>query len=388
MLPEPHGGRLVRRLKDDAERLRREGERDDLLSFVPFIDIQYDAEKIGIGAYSPLQGFMGSEEVDTVLEHNHLPNGLPWSMPILCAPAGTEAEGVVAQIRPGDEIGLRASDGDLLALLHVEEKFPVDRPRIAEKVYGTTDRAHPNVADLNLAGSTAVAGPVDLLRRLPVASPEFELTPAETRARFDSLGWTRVAGYQCRNPPHTAHEYIQRATLEREDVDGLFIQPILGRLKKGDYRPEVILRAYQALVAHYYPANRVLLASLSITMRYGGPQAALFYAIVRKNYGCSHYIVGRDQAGVGTYYDPYACHRVFDRYDVGVVPLRYLESFFCRVCGGMASEKTCAHGPEARISTSQTRLRRALEQREPLPTEVIRPEVAAILQGTENVLID
>ena len=208
----------------------------------------------------------------------------------------------------------------------------------------------------------------------------FEYTPRETRAHFEKMGWHSVAGYQARNPPHTAHEYIQRLTLEREDVDALLIQPIIGRLKKGDYRPDVIMRAYNAFVSSYYPGERVMLASLSITMRYAGPKAVLFYAIIRRNYGCSHYIIGRDQAGVGSFYDPYAAHRIFDRLDVGVVPLRYGETFFCRKCGVMASRKVCPHGDEFHESTSQTRIRKLLSEGKPLPSEILRPEVADILR--------
>jgi sulfate adenylyltransferase len=195
-----------------------------------------------------------------------------------------------------------------------------------------------------------------------------------------------VAAYQCRNPPHTAHEYLQRVTLEREDVDGLFIHPVVGRLKKGDYRPDVILRAYEALVRAYCATDRVVLSPLTITMRYAGPKAALFLAIVRKNYGCSRYIVGRDQAGVGKYYDPYACHRIFDEFDVGILPLRYEEAFYCRSCGATATAKTCSHPTSVRLDTSQTRIRQALANGEEIPPELLRPEVAAILREP-NVLL-
>jgi len=215
-----------------------------------------------------------------------------------------------------------------------------------------------------------------------------ELSPAEVRAEFDRRRWKNVAGYQTRNVPHTAHEYLQRCTLEREDVDGLLIHPVLGRLKKGDYRPEVILEAYQELVKHYYPADRVLLAALSITMRYGGPKAALFLAIVRKNYGCGLYIVGRDQAGVGKYYDPFDCQRIFDRYPIDVVPLKFAETYFCRECGWMATGRTCAHSAEFRLNTSQTRIREALSKGEALPKEIIRPEVARVLARGDVLLAE
>ena len=386
MIPAPHGGRLVDRLLSPTERTRRESELAQLPRIVPFVDQVYDAEKIGVGAYSPLEGFQDRATLESVLKEGRLEDGLPWTLPILLTPSGSENEKVVAALRPGDDVALVDAKGTFFAVLHLEEKFPVDRSRLAEGAYGTKDPAHPNVADLLAGGEVALAGPLDLVRRLDHPTGRFELTPKETRAEFARRGWTQVAAYQTRNVPHTAHEYLQRCTLDRDDVDGLFVHPVLGRLKKGDYRPEVILEAYRALVDHYYPADRVLLASLSITMRYGGPKAALFLAIVRKNFGCGLYIVGRDQAGVGKYYDPFACQRIFEEYDIGVRPIKFAETFFCRDCGWMATTKTCAHPVERRLDTSQTRIRAALAKGEPLPTEILRPEVAEILSRGNALL--
>jgi sulfate adenylyltransferase len=386
MIPIPHGGRLVDRTRPESELARREAEGAALLRLRPTIDETYDAEKIGIGAYSPLEGFQGSTELATVLARGRLPGGLPWTIPILLAPPGPENAAVLAGVKAGDEVGLVDASDRLFALLHVEETFAYDRPKVAKTVYATDDPAHPNVADILAAGETAVAGKVDLLRRLPHPVGPLELTPAETRAEFARRGWRNVVAYQTRNVPHTAHEYLQRCSLEREDVDGMLIHPVLGRLKKGDYKPEVILEAYQALVRHYYPSDRVLLAALSITMRYGGPKAALFLAIVRKNYGCGLYIVGRDQAGIGKYYDPFACQRIFDEYPIGILPLKYAETYFCRDCGWMATGKTCAHPADRRVDTSQTRIRAAIAAGEKLPTELIRPEVAAVLARGDVLL--
>ena len=387
MIPLPHGGKLVDRTVPSSVAARREAEKSDLLLVRPHIDQIYDAEKIGIGAYSPLDGFQGSGDLGSILARNRLSNDLPWTVPILLAPTGAENLEVVAKAKPGDEIGLLDAGGKLFATLHLEEKFRYDRGAVAQSVYATTDRAHPNVPDVLDAGEVALAGRIDLLRRLDLPTGALELTPAQTRAEFDRRGWKNVAAYQTRNVPHTAHEYLQRCTLEREDVDGLFVHPVLGRLKRGDYRPEVIVEAYRALLHHYYPTDRVLLASLSITMRYGGPKAALFLAIVRKNFGCGLYIVGRDQAGVGKYYDPFACQRIFDELPLEIVPLKFPETFFCRTCKWMATAKTCAHPATDHLDTSQTRIRAALAAGEALPTEIIRPEVAQVLsQG--NVLIE
>ncbi|MGI0070847.1 MAG: sulfate adenylyltransferase [Thermoplasmata archaeon] len=381
---EPYGGHLVARELSEPERDRREAEFRDLVTVTTPVDQLYDAEKIAIGAYSPLEGFMDSETVRSVTTVGRLPNGLPWSIPIHF-PIPTDAPGADS-VGPGDVVGLKDGESRLIALLHVDEKFPIDRRSLALSTYGTDDPKHPNVADIFAAGETAWAGRVELLRRLRPPWDRPEPTPAETRAEFARRGWKRVAAYQCRNPPHTAHEYIQRLTLEREDVDGLLIHPVVGRLKKGDYRPEVILAAYDALVRHYYPLDRVMMSPLSITMRYAGPKAALFLAIVRRNFGCAVYIVGRDQAGVGKYYDPYACHRIFDAFDIGVLPARYDEAFFCARCGWMASRKTCAHPVSDRVETSQSRIRNSLATGAPLPPEILRPEVAEILRRPDVTL--
>jgi sulfate adenylyltransferase len=352
----------------------------------PSIDELYDLEKIGVGAYSPLEGFLRSAELQSVERDGRLGNELPWTIPILLAPPGPANLRVVESARLGDELALEDPQGRVVGAIRVEEKYAYDRGELARSIYGTTDPDHPNVGDLAQWGDTCVAGPIELVQRLTLPGGRFELTPSETRELFRSKGWSTVAAYQCRNPPHVAHEYLQRVTLEREDVDGLLIHPVVGRLKVGDYRPEVILAAYEALVRNYYSPNRVVLSALSIAMRYAGPKAALFLAIVRKNYGCSHYIIGRDQAGVGSYYDPYAAHRVFDAYDIGVVPLRYEESFYCRRCGQTTSVRSCPHPASDRLDTSQTRIRKLLTEGAELPSELLRPEVAAILRAPDVII--
>ena len=387
MIPEAHGGRLIDRQVPDPALPGIEPELARLPRIHPSIDELYDLDKLGIGAYSPLEGFMGSEVYASVIRTGRLPGGLPWTIPIVLAPAGAENRRVVESAHRGDRLTLVDRSDQIIGVLTLDEKFGYDRQELAQSVYGTTDPRHPNVADLAGWGDICLAGQIDLVRRLPLPTDREELTPRATRELFRARGWNSVVAYQCRNPPHVAHEYIQRVSLEREDVDGLLIHPVVGRLKQGDYRPDVILAAYRALVENYYTPQRVLLSSLSITMRYAGPKAALFLAIVRKNYGCSHYIVGRDQAGVGTYYDPYAAHRIFDEYDIGVVPLRYEESFFCRRCGQTTSARACPHPPADRIDTSQTRIRRLLKEGGTLPSELLRPEVAEILRQP-NVLIE
>lgn len=379
-LIEPYGGKLVERLASEREAERFREEKIPVVR--PIVDQIYDAEKIGIGAYSPLEGFMNSTDYYNVLRENRLSNGLPWTMPIIFSPQEKDAKRVEGESR----VALEDFEGKPFAFVDVEETFRMDKKEFALAVYGTHDEAHPNISDLKFHGETAIAGKVTLLSRLKLPVAKDELAPRETREYFSRMGWKNVAAYQARNPPHLAHEYIQRVTLERDDVDALFIQPIVGKLKKGDYKPEVIMKAYRVFVDRYYSRERVLLGSLSISMRYAGPKAVLFYAIVRRNYGCSHYIVGRDQAGVGSYYNPYAGHRIFDQYDVGVVPLKYHETFFCRVCNTMVSSKICPHDSQNHVSTSQTRIRQLLMDGKPLPEEIIRPEVAEILAGKDVII--
>ncbi len=388
MIPLPHGGHLIDRRLSATEAHRRREELELLPQLWPEIDQIYDAQKIGVGAYSPLTGFMDHETLDGVLRSSRLPDGLPWTLPILLTPPGEPNRRTIEGLRLGEEVALRDPAGRFVALLRVREKFPIDRGAIARAVYRTTDARHPNVADLERTGPIAVAGPIDLLPAGPGDPGGYERTPEETRALFRSRGWESVAGYQTRNVPHRAHEYLQRLTLEREDIDGLLIHPVIGRLKPGDYRAEAVVGAYEKLLATYFPSDRVLLGTLTITMRYAGPRAALFLAIVRKNFGCSHYIVGRDQAGVGNYYDPYAAQAIFDELPIGIVPVRYAESFFCRRCDGISSPKTCPHPESDRESTSQTRIRTAIRDGRPLPREILRPEIAEMLRAGGGSLLN
>ena len=382
----PHGGRLVHRVLTEGEARKRIAEAADLPKLRPFVDDVYDAEKIALGAYSPLEGFMDRATFEGVLSSSRLPGGLPWTMPILLTPPGPANAEVIGKLTGGDDVALLDDKDRPFAVVHVTETFRPDKTAWARATYATTDPQHPNVADIAAAGEVAVAGKVDLLQRLDLPTGPAEMTPAETRELFAKKGWKRVAAYQCRNPPHTAHEYLQRLTLERDDVDALLIHPVVGRLKKGDYRPEIILDAYRALTANYHSPDRVHLAAFSIAMRYAGPRAALFLAIVRQNFGCSSYIVGRDQAGVGKYYDPYACHKIFDELPLEIQALRYDEAWLCRKCGWMATMKTCPHPASDRVDTSQTRIRKALGGAEPLPAEILRPEVAEILRRPDVTL--
>ncbi len=385
ILGEPYGGALVDQVLPSEEADQKLRETKDMTGIQPFIDFIYDSEKIANGAYSPLDGFVDSTTFESIVKNNRLPNGLPWTIPIIITIPNEDEK--AKEIKEGEEIALLDWDKRPFAILNVSEKFQYSKENFAKTAYGTTDTSHPNVYDIFYNyGSTALAGKVKLIRRLELPTVKYELSPKETRELFKAKGWKNVVAYQCRNPPHTAHEYIQKVSLENSEIDGLFIQPVIGRLKKGDYKPHVIMEAYKQVVDGYYPKDKVVLSSLSITMRYAGPKAALFYAIVRKNYGATHYIVGRDQAGVGKFYDPYACHKIFDEFDVGITPLRYKETFYCRACRSMATENTCPHTQESHVLISQTKMREMLKKGMELPTEILRPEVIKVLNQGDVIL--
>lgn len=387
MMGEPYGGKLVLRMLSDSKRERVLEEARDMIKFKPHIDAIYDAEKIGIGAYSPLEGFMCKGDYDNVIASNRLESGLPWTIPIILT---NEDNSSLQDVKEGDDLILLDTSNEPFAILHLEDKFRYDKQNLAKSVYGTVDENHPNVKDVFGLGEEVLGGKIDLIQKLKLPAGKYELSPTETREIFLKKGWKTVVGYQCRNPPHAAHEYLQRCALEL--VDGLFINPVVGRLKKGDYKPEIILKTYEPSMGVFYRDDRALLSSLSITMRYAGPKASLFLAIVRKNFGCTHYIVGRDQAGARdasgkNYYEPYECHKIFDEYDIGIIPMKFVEVFFCKACRFFASSKTCPHDPDQHMFISQTKIRQMLKEGKSPPSEIIKPEVAEILSG-KDILVE
>ncbi|BAS29166.1 sulfate adenylyltransferase [Limnochorda pilosa] len=375
---EPHGGVLVNReLEGEAreEALRRARE----LVAVELDERELaDLEMIGVGALSPLGGFMRRLEYETVVETMRLADGLVWSMPVTLAVSWEEA----ARIREGQEVALvTPGDRRTVGLMHITEVFPYDRRREAERVFGTSDEAHPGVARLYRQGEVYLGGPVWVLDRPGrEAFGRYRLTPAETRRAFQERGWRAVVAFQTRNPIHRAHEYIQKCALET--VDGLLLHPLVGATKADDVPAEVRLRSYETILERYYPREQVLLAVFPAAMRYAGPREAVFHAISRKNYGCTHFIVGRDHAGVASYYGTYAAQEVFDRFrpdELGIGILKFEHSFFCRRCGQMATAKTCPHGAEDHVVLSGTRVRAMLRAGELPPPEFTRPEVAQVL---------
>ena len=364
-LIKPHGGTLV----------DRTGERPADVEGYEVVTITSreasDLDMLASGALSPLEGFMGREDYERVVEEMRLANGLAWSLPVCLAVPGAPA---------GDRVALADENGRLLAVLDVEETYGYDKEREAEKCFRTTDEAHPGVARLFAQHDTYLAGKVTVFERAEPQFPELALDPAETRATFAERGWKRVVGFQTRNPIHRAHEYLTKVALET--VDGLLVHPLVGDTKSDDVPAETRVACYRVLLDGYYPADRVLLSAFPAAMRYAGPREAIWHAICRKNYGCSHFIVGRDHAGVGTYYGTYDAQLIFDEFEpheLDIEPMFFEHSFYCKACGSMASAKTCPHGGDDHVFLSGTKVREMLENGDVPPEEFTRPAVAEVL---------
>jgi sulfate adenylyltransferase len=373
----PHGGTLIDRAPTGTERESAIERAGSLPSIAIGSVAGSDLELIGNGAFSPLTGFMGEADYRSVVDTMRLTSGPPWSIPVTLAVGRDEADA----LQIGSEVALRDEGGRLLGILELAEKYTYDAQHEAQQVFRTTEDAHPGVARIHAAGEVYLGGDVTVLDG--PADPPFAThrrTPAETRAIFAEKGWRRVVGFQTRNPIHRAHEYLTKVALEV--TDGLMIHPLVGDTKSDDIPADVRMRAYETLLADYYPADRTLLSVYPAAMRYGGPREAIFHAIARKNYGCTHFIVGRDHAGVGSYYGTYDAHLIFDEFapdELGITPLFFEHTFWCHACEGMASYKTCPHGDDQHLILSGTKVRELLSSGEMPPQEFSRPEVAQIL---------
>jgi sulfate adenylyltransferase/3'-phosphoadenosine 5'-phosphosulfate synthase len=376
----PHGGVLQVRMapKDRARELSREAQE------LTQVDLDAwalsDLELLAGGGLSPLVGFMREADTLSVAERMRLSDGMVWSLPIMLPVTKEQAKG----LRAGQRVALRSA-GKSLAVLTVSETYGYDRARIAADTYGTSDESHPGVARVLAQPDFAVAGPVDVFALPKGTFPEYRLTPLETRAAFAANGWRTVVGFQTRNPVHRAHEYLQKVALEQ--VDGLLLHPLVGETKDDDIPADVRMRCYQALMQHHYPPDRVILSVFPASMRYAGPREAIFHALVRKNYGCTHFIVGRDHAGVGSFYGSYDAQEIFDQFapaEVGIQLLKFEHSFYCKACGQMATSRTCPHGGDERVILSGTRVREMLRAGQDLPVEFTRPVIAEILLEAER----
>ncbi|GCE13902.1 sulfate adenylyltransferase [Tengunoibacter tsumagoiensis] len=372
----PHGGELILNQASEAERVALL-ERAQTLPQITVGSRQLaDLEMLAIGAYSPLGGFLKRDDYLSVVNTMHLSSGLPWSIPITLPISEEQAANIVE----GSQVALVTAEGTVQALLTVEEKYHYDKQLEAQKVYRTEDEAHPGVKVLYQQGDVLLGGPVRVLNLPNQTFAKYRYTPTQSRTLFTERGWQKIVAFQTRNPVHRAHEYIQKCAMET--VDGLYLHPLVGDTKGDDIPADVRMRCYEVLLENYYPQQRVILGVLPAAMRYAGPREAIFHALMRKNYGCSHFIVGRDHAGVGNYYGTYDAQYIFAEFDpaaLGITPMFFDHTFFCRQCDSMASQKTCPHGSDQHIILSGTKVRQMLQAGEVPPREFSRPEVAKIL---------
>jgi sulfate adenylyltransferase len=372
---EPHGGKLVNLFP--SEEIRKELARK--AQFLKRVETTLrelcDAELIGLGAFSPLTGFLKKDDYESVVERCRLQNGVVWPLPVNLSIDKEFSK----EIKEGEEVAL-SFQGEIYALFTVEELYSYDKKKEAQLVFKTTDSSHPGVQSLYSQGEVYAGGRITLFQTLLHSTYRGALSPAESREEFSRRSWEKIVGFQTRNPIHRAHEYLLKCALEMSD--GLFIHPLVGCTKKDDIPSSVRLRCYEVLIEKYFPRERVVLSPLPAAMRYAGPREAVFHALVRKNYGCTHFIVGRDHAGVGNFYGPFEAQEIFshfERDEIGITPLFFDHAFYCLRCQAMATTKTCPHTENERLVLSGSRVRELLREGEKLPSEFTRPEVAEIL---------
>jgi sulfate adenylyltransferase len=373
----PHGGKLINRVADKKERKCLKTKAKQLKQIVLNEREISDVYMIAMGCFSPLEGFLLKSDYNSVVENMKLENGLVWPLPITLSLSSIE----VKNLKEGDEVALIGEGKEILGILSIEEIYTYDKDKEAELVYKTRDKNHPGVAYIYGQGEHLVGGKIILLNEPRHREfKDYWFSPQLVRKIFKEKGWIRIVGFQTRNPIHRAHEFIIKTALEI--VDGLFLNPLVGKTKKGDIPANVRMKCYKALIEKYFPQDRVVMGVYGAAMRYAGPREAVLHALVRKNFGCTHFIVGRDHAGVGNYYGHFDAQRIFDKFkydEIGITPLFFDNAFYCRKCQEMATVKTCPHSEDEHLSFSGTKVRELLKAGEIPPPEFTRPEIANIL---------
>lgn len=374
-IPAPHGGRLVNRVLSGNALERARNDVKDLMSIKVDKDLVNDIENVADGIFSPLEGFMLEHDFVEVLKRGRLANGIAWTVPIVL----DVNEQTAKQMKDSGTVAIKDENEKVFAIMHVEDVFHYNKKEMARAVYQTEDLKHPGVAKTMEMNDMLVGGRVDLIDRTNNdALRKHRLSPARTRDEFRKRAWKSVVGFQTRNIPHLAHEMLQKAALNL--FDGLFVNPLIGRKKSGDFKDEVIIKAYEMLIENYYRQESVMFVTLHTEMRYAGPKEAILHAIMRKNFGCSHFIVGRDHAGVGNYYHPFAAQEIFKDYpDLEIKPIFFPAFFYCKICMATVSEKTCPHDAQHRLELSGTKLRQMVANGERPPELLMRPEVIELI---------
>ncbi len=379
---QPHGGNLINKNlpKVEKERIQREIDEFETITVNPqTIKV---IKNIGFGVFSPLEGFMNENNYKFVLEHMYLENNVAWPFPIVLDISETLAKA----LKIDDRVILTDPTEKPIALMDIEDIYSYDKKVFAKTVYGTLDRDHPGVDSVYRMKERLIGGEIFIINEPASVFPELDLKPIETRVLFKQKKWDRVVAFQTRNPPHLGHEYVQKAGLTY--VDGIFINPVIGMKKVGDFLDEVIIKSYQALIDEYYPKDRVVLSTFETEMRYAGPKEAIFHAIARKNFGCDHIIIGRDHAGVGDYYGPYDAHKIFEHFpDLGIEPIKFRSFSKCDKCNSIVNDKICPHPPKMQNFFAGREIRNALRSGKSPSSEVMRPEVAKIILEYNNPFV-
>ena len=373
---KPHGGNLVNRIT--------KADPTGLYSITITEDLANDVENIADGIFSPLEGFLGQQDFENVVSKGRLANDLAWTIPTVL----DVDQDTASKMKESGDVLLKNPQGVGVAILHVDETFTFDKEKTAKGVYGTNDSSHPGVAKTMSMQDYLVGGKIDYIQRPDETEiRKYRLSPLQTREAFANAGWKTIVAFQTRNPPHVAHEMLQKTSITTRD--GVFVNPIIGKKKSGDFVDEVIVKCYETMIEHYYPENRCKLGTLHTEMKYAGPKEAIHYAIMRQNYGCTHIIIGRDHAGVGNFYDPFAAQKIFDDYpELEISPIFFPAFFYCKKCLTYTNPKACPHDDDAKEQISGTKLREMIQNGQSPSQFILRPEVSEVILNSPHPFVD